>query len=123
MDGSFVVVQGYGWLWKGIAGGSTAHAPRPKFADTPLPWAYLCLLNSGVFESLLEGTCPRVQGGQFNLSSRFINRVYLPDLSNDLQITADLVEELARLGRQIHAGQMPEVTEIDEAATRAYGLP
>ncbi len=99
------------------------HDPEPEFLETLLPWAYLCILNSGVFENLLEGICPRVQGGQFNLSSRFVNRVYLPDLSNELQVTGSLVEELATCGRQIHAGKMPDLTQIDEAAARAYGLP
>jgi hypothetical protein len=122
-DGSFVVVQGYGWLWKGSPGGSLVNVQGPDFLETLLPWAYLCLLNSSVFENLLQGTCPRVQGGQFNLSSRFVNRVYLPDLANESQVTGDLVEELARLGRQIHAGRMPDASQIEEAAARAYMLP
>ena len=124
-DGSFVVLQGYGWLWKGFSindGSESAAEDGLEFSETLLPWAYLCLLNSGIFEDLLESSCPRVQGGQFNLSARFANRVYLPDLSNDLQVTGDLVEELAQFGRRIHAGEMPDVDRIDQVAARAYGL-
>ncbi|NQU26081.1 MAG: hypothetical protein HQ567_32750, partial [Candidatus Nealsonbacteria bacterium] len=125
-DGSFVVLQGYGWLWKGFSiddESESAAEDGLEFSETLLPWAYLCLLNSAIFEDLLESSCPRVQGGQFNLSARFVNRVYLPDLSNDLQVTGDLVEELAQFGRRIHAGEMPDVDQIDEVVARAYGLP
>ena len=125
-DGSFVVLQGHGWLWKESPIEDTEELAEEDvidFVDTPLPWAYLCLLNSGIFEDLLESSCPRVQGGQFDLSPRFVNRLYLPDLSNDLQITGDLVEELAQFGRQIHAGEMPDVDRIDQVVARAYGLP
>ena len=94
-----------------------------RFAESLLPWAYLCVLNSGVFEDFLEGSCPRVQGGQFDLSTRFVNRLYLPDLSNDLQVAGNVVEELAHFGRRIHAGDMPELGQIDEMVARAYGLP
>jgi hypothetical protein len=127
-DGSVAVLQGFGWLWKEAAiAADTAEAYESwdaiGFADSLLPWAYLCLLNSSVFEDLLESSCPRVQGGQFDLSPRFVNRIFLPNLSNDLAVTGDLVRELAQLGRRIHAGDMPELAEIDEPTARAYGLP
>ena len=121
-EGSFVVLQGYAWLWRQDRADS-ADEDRIEFSETLLPWAYLCVLNSSIFEDLLESSCPRVQGGQFNLSARFVNRVYLPDLSNDLQVTGDLVGELAGLGRRIHAGEMPHLDRIDEAVARAYALP
>ncbi len=117
-DGAFVVLQGYGWLWK-----KKKTKSAPHFMHSPLPWAYLALLNSGVFENLLEGACPRVQGGQFNLSTRFVNRIFLPDLSDDMQVTGQVVEELARIGREIHAGKRPAVEKIDKIVAQAYGLP
>jgi len=121
--GAFVVVQGYCWLWKQEAAKKEAPRPSVRFDRSDLPWSYLAILNSGLFETLLESSCPRVQGGQFNLSSRFVNQVFLPNLSDNLCVTGDLVEELASLGRRIHAGDMPEVDQIDEVAVRAYGLP
>ena len=122
-DGSFVVLQGYAWLWKRASIDAAADLAEEDFWETLLPWAYLCLLNSSVFEDLLESSCPRVQGGQFDLSARFVNHVHLPDLSNDLRVTGDLLRELAQIGRRIHAGDMPERGQIDELAARAYGLP
>jgi hypothetical protein len=113
--GEFVVLQGYAWFWK--------RKTRPAFDRSPLPWAYLAILNSRVFETLLESACPRVQGGQFNLSTRFVNDVFLPDLANDTRYTGSLVEELAKVGREIHNGRMPELAAIDELAAQAYGMP
>jgi hypothetical protein len=116
--GEFVVLQGYGWIWRRRHGKA-----RWKFHDSLLPWAYLAILNSRVFEDLLESFCPRVQGGQYNLSRRFVDRVYLPDLSDDLRVTGTLVEELATMGRRIDAGQMPELESLDTLAARAFGTP
>jgi hypothetical protein len=114
--GGAVVLQGYGWLWK-------QRRKRPlDFANSLLPWAYLAVLNSGVFEDLLEGACPRVQGGQFDLSTRFVNSIFLPDLSDDMQVTGQVVESLAEIGRDIHAGKGPSVQNIDKTVARAYGL-
>jgi hypothetical protein len=113
--GEFVVLQGYAWLWK--------RKTRPTFDKSPLPWAYLTILNSRVFETLLESTCPRVQGGQFNLSTKFVSSVFLPDLADDARYAGSLVEKLAKLGRQIHNGHMPELDVIDELAAQAYGMP
>lgn len=114
-SGEFVVLQGYAWLWQ--------RKMRPAFDGSPLPWAYLAVLNSRVFETLLESACPRVQGGQFNLSTRFVNGVFLPDLSDDGRYAGALVERLAEVGEQIHAGSPPQLELIDELAARAYGLP
>jgi methylase of polypeptide subunit release factors len=116
-EGDTVVLQGHGWFWK--------KKPRQRrdFVHSPLPWAYLALLNSGVFEDLLEGACPRIQGGQFNLSTRFVNRVFLPDLSDDMQVAGEIVEELAEIGRGIQTGIWPNAEDINQFVIRAYGLP
>jgi len=130
--GEYAVVQGYVWLWKR---NGTTQKPKPthvggkrdrSFYRPLLPWAYLGIVNSRVFESLLEAFCPRVQGGQFNLSTRFVNRVFLPDLLDDLRVTAMLLEELADAGRRIHRGDLGDTKlmgTIDELAARAYGAP
>jgi hypothetical protein len=76
-----------------------------------------------VFEALLENACPRVQGGQFNLSTRFVNGVFLPDLADNSRYTGSFVEKLARLGRQMHDGRTPKLEVIDGLAAQAYGMP
>ena len=46
--GEFVVLQGYAWLWK-----RKKFQGSPSFDESSLPWAYLAILNSPVFETLL----------------------------------------------------------------------
>ena len=116
--GEFAVLQGYAWLWK-----RKKLQGSPSFDESSLPWGYLAILNSPVFETLLESSCPRVQGGQFNLSTRFVDGVFLPDLADSLRYTGALIEKLARLGRRIHSGDMPELDALDELARQAYGIP
>ena len=117
-SGEFAVVQGYAWIWRGADEESSA-----PFANSCLPYAYLALLNSPVFEDILASFCPRVLGGQMNLSNRFVEPVFIPDLSDESRVPSDLVSELAALGRAIANGNMPKESILASAANRAYGLP
>ncbi|HYU31057.1 MAG TPA: class I SAM-dependent methyltransferase [Thermoanaerobaculia bacterium] len=93
-DGRFVVVQGYGWL------------PESKMGRKH--WlAYLALLNSEIFSSLLAAHSNHVGGGQWNLSKRFVAQVPLPDLGT---VEASLLSALAALGARIHSDGLAELT-------------
>ena len=121
--GEVVVVQGHAWIWAGGTGrGAPSALGTPGFHKSLLPWAYLALLNSRVFEIILECLCPRVQGGQFNLSRRFVSQAYIPDLQ-DPYVTADSVEALAELGHRMHRGEPPDPGSLAGAAARAYRIP
>jgi adenine-specific DNA-methyltransferase len=117
-SGDFVVLQGYGWLWKG----ARRERSQADFHSSPLPFAYLALLNSSVFDLLLGLFCPRVQGGQYDLSTRFVANVFLPDLTDVERMTSDTVIELAELGRRIHEGAMPSPGVLAQASAGAYGI-
>ena len=120
-DGSGVIVQGYGWLLRTLptSAGKTAHG---LILD-----AYLCVLTSELFETLLGAFAPRVQGGQFNLSARYSKRVPLPNadaLSARTNNGVPVVRELSEVGRQIRKAGL---SSIDmrfhrQAVERAYGL-
>jgi SAM-dependent methyltransferase len=110
VDGEYAVVQGFAWLWKGSG-----------FDSTQLPWAYLALLNSQVFETILSNYCPRVRGGQFDLSVRFVRRVIIPDLSDDLVHSSDAIGELVGLGTAMARGRMPRIHSLNRAVNRVYG--
>jgi adenine-specific DNA-methyltransferase len=109
--GTFVVVHGYGWIWRQGALGED------------LSFAYLALLNSTLFQSVLASVCPRLQGGQLNLSARFVNRAFLPNLADTSRYTTDLVAELAALGRKIQTGKSVDNATHEAVAARAFGLP
>lgn len=123
--GKFLVVHGYAWLPNAesimLDGDEDAAL---QFYETPLPWTYLAILNSPIFESLLACFCPRVQGGQFNLSKRFVDNVFLPDFLDPDRVSGDTVAALERAGRRIAQGKMqPPVKVLRELAAAAYGLP
>lgn len=114
--GDYAVVQGFAWRWK-----------RPTATDsilTPIQFAYLALLNSATFNTLLSIHCRRIQGGQFELANRYVSSIPLPDLTKDDETTAGLVTELAAAGQRVHDEGMSSVEDdIDDLAIRAYALP
>lgn len=118
--GESVVVQGYAWMWKGSLTTPTGYE---SFWQTDLPLAYLALLNSQLFEYLLGNYCPRVKGGQLNLSNQFVAGIPLPDLSDTDKILQDLVHELALAGEKIQKGKLEDWRPLDHLAASAYGLP
>ncbi|MGA2702493.1 MAG: N-6 DNA methylase [Isosphaeraceae bacterium] len=121
-EGNYVVVQGYAWLGKPKLAGGESVDLQATLRNTPLPWAYLAILNSKLFEVILSGYCPRVQGGQYNLSSRFVKDIPIPSLA-DPHFSASILDRLADLGRRIHDGGFEELREeINQAAHQAYGL-
>lgn len=120
-SGEFVVHQGHAWLWK--------KSPRQAdpvddanewFTSTELPYAYLAIFNSGWFEKMLGLWCPRVQGGQFDLSNRFVDQIPVPDLASE-RSTAKTVDDLAKLGRWIHSGRQVDLAGLHEAVAAVYG--
>ena len=115
-SGDFVVVQGFAWLPKSRIGDAL------PFESSSLPYAYLALTNSAFFHTLLSWFCPRLAGGQFDLSPRFVNNAFLPDLSDESVVSGDLVDDLVWLGKQIHEGRIPPPQVLMQTAERAYGI-
>ena len=111
--GAYVVTHGFSWHWR----------PTTPGGDHPhLPWAYLALLNSGAFETMLGFFCPRVQGGQYNLAKRFTEACFLPDLADDSAVTRELLVALSDYGRAIHSRTPVDFPSLDRLASRAYGI-
>ncbi len=122
--GRFIVVHGYAWLWK-----SRTHSVPTEDGDVDLElaideqlaMAYLAILNSSVFEQLLGLSCPRVAGSQFNLSKRFVSKVFLPDLTDDLT-SGRAVSALALAGEAIHKGATIDLDELEHEVAGAYRM-
>jgi adenine-specific DNA-methyltransferase len=93
--GDYVVVQGYVWL------------PKKSFGTRGLPrlmgMAYLAIVNSPLFSTLLSGYSKQVSGGQWYLSKQFVDNIPIPDLF-DPEVRHDLVDELAQFGERIYKG-------------------
>jgi hypothetical protein len=115
--GDYAIVNGFGWVWRSQLAGDV------DFAKSRLPWAYLGLLNSTIFERILSWFSIPLQGGQMRLESRFLSPIPIPDLDSG-DMPPDLVEDLVLLGHAVHAGNLEDVRErLDTAAASAWGLP
>lgn len=114
-SGEVIVVQGYGWLGR-----------RAMSFSRGVWCAYLALVNSGVFSTLLSARSNHVGGGQWNLSKRFVDGIPLPDLSSsDLDVS--LLKGLTTIGRAIHTRGLESLSaqerrEWEQLVEAAYGL-
>lgn len=131
-DGGLAVLQGHAWIWQeqlgnaGIKLDSSDEDGDDKSFDfhaSPLPWAYLAVLNSFFFSELLAYACPRVQGGQFELARKYLDAVHLPDLSAQDETNTSLLAKMARIGRAIHSDKEVNWDELDALTKRVYCLP
>ena len=128
--GEFVVGQGFAWLLKPAEG---APDDEITLAQDGLDLdevtrqvgpCYVAVFNSRCFEILLSYFAPRVQGGQFDLSPRFVNQVPVPDLVTEGSVPSDVVSSLRQAGERILAGQgIDRSGRVDRWVAEAYGLP
>ena len=134
-EGSFALDLGGDWL------PSTGHVWRPRSQACPQDAAtdeeetaraatagvlrsYVTLLNSGTFMKLVSFRSVVVSGGQYDLSSRFVNHVFLPDLwrlSRD-PTTAAAIQVLAERGGASRAPDPALRRHIDDVVARLYGV-
>lgn len=115
-SGECVVLQGNAWIWK------SEKLKSVSFGESSLPLAYLAILNSDIFEGLLESFCPRIQGGQFELAKRYVGRIPLPDLADDQRLSSDLIEGLFREGQRIFATGVCDHETREDIVRACYGI-
>ncbi len=129
-NGTYVIVQGFAWLPKASLSASMLpdrlpSGARAKFQEQ-VQHAYLALLNSRVFTMLLAEYCPHVSGGQFNLSSRFVESIPLPNLgliAAERSMAGEAVTHMAELGRKMSLGEYEESFELDRLVMAVYSVP
>jgi hypothetical protein len=124
--GNVVSLHGYMWLWKGgsldLAESDLSNEDSSaSFDDSILPWAYVAILNSLPFEKLLSCFCARVQGGQFNLSKRYVSDIPIPDLLSNV-VPGDITNQLAKIGQDFYASTKYGSSNLNSLVARAYGV-
>lgn len=120
---------------------STGHVWTPKHADQYLLKgeeedvaaaalldvlsAYVTLLNSHAFMRLVSLRSVTIAGGQFDLSSRFLAPVHLPDLWEKARDPryAGHVRAMANVGRDTQKKVLLSSNEIDRLVALLYGVP
>jgi adenine-specific DNA-methyltransferase len=115
--GDFVCVVGHAWVPK-----SKEWAQITSCARDQIAYAYVALAASSVFELLLQGVCPSVAGGQFNLENRYIKNLPMPDLIAEARAGAFVVGELGEFGSALASGVLIDRNKLDEAAEQAFWL-
>ena len=87
--------------------------------------AYVTLLNSAAFVRLISFRSVTIAGGQYDLSSRFLQAVHLPNLweKAENQRYADHVRTLARVSRASESGQTISRAQVDRVVASLYGVP
>ena len=103
-----------GWA-EGVAEAATLEVLR----------AYVALLNSPAFVRLVSFRSVTIAGGQYDLSSRFLMPVHLPDLWEKAEnpLYADHVRTLARVSRAAEMGQTVPGVDVDRLVAYLYGVP
>jgi hypothetical protein len=112
-SGEYVAVQGYSWRPLNSVIGKRPLSPK-------VARAYIALLSSNMMSRLLPAVSSQVQGGQWDLSARLLERIPLPNLF--AQVDSQLLSELAQLGLAIERGEDVNAEELAEAARAAFGI-
>ena len=118
----FLPVMGHIWIPKPIlieADGDAGDLPT-----TDILAAYVALFNSTPFVKLLSQYSPHVAGGQFDLSSRHVAPIPVPNL-RDFSVDPErgrAVSELAAQGRKIDLTDTSWRTRTIQIVTGLYGV-
>ena len=94
-----------------------------KAASIEVLRAYVALLNSRAFVRLVSFRSVTIAGGQFDLSSRFLEPVFLPDLWEKAEdpIFGEYVRRLARVSIAAERGEPTRAGDVDRVVSQLYG--
>jgi adenine-specific DNA-methyltransferase len=107
-SGKYLVGQSFAWL------------PKTKELDSEdYDFAYLALLHAPFVNKLLEMVCNVLEGGYFDLSKHYVDKMPLPDLSN---ADAGTLSYLTKIGKNIHEGKEFDQDGLNQVVLNAYGI-
>jgi type I restriction-modification system DNA methylase subunit len=103
-----------------LIGQSFAWFPKKEELNKDIYYfSYLALLHSSLIDKLLEMTCNILQGGYFDLSKHYVDKLPFPDLTNaDISI----LSILAQIGENIHFGNEINISSLNETVANVYGI-
>src|SRR5947209_8072856 len=110
--GRFVVVGGFAWLPKYSLVGSDG------VFSSQIALAYLAILNSPIMSELLSATSKRVQGGQWDLSNKFVKNIAIPNLT--IFSDSSLLVSLTSIGEQFHSGEEVNSKYLEDLVWQLY---
>ena len=123
LEPQFLVVHGYVWFPKLVHLLDETEEDETVLSIEDLLCAYLGIINSRRFGSVLELFSPHVAGGQFNLSPRYVNHIPIPNLAHlarDERL-GRLISKLVELGRKPRLNERGWAEAADQITTELYG--
>jgi hypothetical protein len=111
-DGDYIVVQGYGWL---------PIESKAKLFNFEIWLSYLAILSSKFINDLLSSISNHVGGGQWDLSTRFIQNMPLPSLFLT-SFDAKVIKDLSSIGNCILTGKYYDEQQLEDLVKFIYGL-
>lgn len=111
-SGNYVVVQGYAWMRKSKKGKFQIDARN-------LDRAYVAILNSELFMTLLSATSNHIGGGQWDLSTQYVKKLIVPDLAHP-NYPPQLIENLLTLAKNEQWNDF--LSKANFVVSSAYGL-
>jgi adenine-specific DNA-methyltransferase len=106
--GEYVVGQSFAWL-----------PLKEEIAHERYSFAYLALLHSELVDKLLAMVCNVLDGGYYDLSKHYVEKMPLPDLTKaDVKTFSFLYEA----GESIYNGEKIDRTLLEQYAANVYGL-
>lgn len=114
--GTALPLTGFAWVLK--QSGNRGRSERLLSLQ-----AYDALFNSDVFQRLLSVYCPRVSGGQFDLSYRYVRQVPLPPFTEALSDAyfSRSILSLAALGKAPNVADARWRAQVNSLAADLYG--
>ena len=105
----------------GIYIAERSHAWFPKNDNSlgDIGYAYIALLSMPIINDFLAGLSKQIAGGQWYLSSKFINKMPLPNLFDD-SYPKELIDHLTDLGIAISSGRQIEREVLLELSEIIY---
>ncbi len=121
LDAEYLPVMGHAWMPKSIL----IDDDPQQLPTSEILLAYTALFNSSVFIKLLSLYSPHVAGGQYDVSSRHVGPIPVPNL-RELSVESsrgNWVRELAARGRSIDLADPLWRARTAQLVTDLYGSP
>ncbi len=107
-SGKYLVGQSFAWLPK-----------SQDLAKEDYYLAYLALLHAPFINKLLEMVCNVLEGGYYDLSKHYVDKMPLPDLSNS---DIDTLGILINIGKTIQDGKEFDQNILNQIILNVYGI-
>ncbi|EFK96114.1 modification methylase family protein [sediment metagenome] len=101
-DGIYVAERSHAWF------------PKKDYVLDELGYAYICVLSMPIINDFLTGLSKQLGGGNWwYLSSKFLNKMPLPNLFDSDKFSSGIKRELIEIGIQISNGEVIDKEQLE----------